>query len=438
MSRTWMPTPARVVDDAGLPPAPPLPRVKVLHVITRLDAGAGGNTLVSAVGMDRGRYEVWIAGAAGGPLWKDAHRQGIRTVEMTSLRREVAPVDDLKALVALVRLIRRERFGIVHLHSAKAGVLGRLAAALCRVPVVVYTLHGRDPWWPAPDGRVNDLGDTMSGGLRSFLFLERALRPLTDRFVAVSPTVARDAVLARVATPGRIDIAASAVDIDGIAVHARAGAAAALGVPDGAPLIGSVGRLDAQKAPLDFVHMAAEVHRRHPEARFVMIGEGELARAAAGLAQMLDVPVIFAGQRSDVADLVAAFDVFVISSLYEGVGRALTEALASGRPVVATAVDGVVDVVVPGATGLLAAPRDPSGLAERVCWMLEHPVEAARMGAQARTSVCELFSPARLCSTLDEIYSAALGLVPLAGPGPVAAAIPTSRRVRGSVADVLS
>ncbi|MDX6253797.1 MAG: hypothetical protein QOJ11_131 [Frankiales bacterium] len=438
MSRAWMATPAQVVDTAGIPPAPAQPRIKVLHVITRLDAGAGGNTLVSAIGMDRGRYEVWIAGAAGGPLWQDAQRHGIRTVQMTSLRREIAPVADLAALIALVRLIRRERFGIVHLHSAKAGVLGRLAAAMCRVPVVVYTLHGRDPWWPAPGGEVNDLGDTMSGALRTFLFLERALCHLTDRFVAVSPTVARDAVLARVASPGRIDVAASAVDVDGIADHARASAAAALGLPEGVPLIGSVGRLDAQKAPLDFIHMAAEVHRRHPDARFVMVGEGDLADAAAVLARVLDVPVLFAGYRSDVAELVAAFDVFVISSLYEGVGRALTEALASGCPVVATAVDGVVDVVVPGATGLLAAARDPSGLADRVCWMLEHPVEAARMGAQARTSVCELFAPARLCSTLDEIYSAALGLVPLAQPEPAAATIPASRRDTGSVADVLS
>lgn len=436
-----MSTPAMVVAESAIPSAPPLPRVKVLHVITRLDAGAGGNTLVSAVGMDRRRYEVWIAGAAGGPLWKDARQQGIQTVEMACLRREVAPLEDLRAFVALVRLIRRERFGVVHLHSAKAGFLGRLAAALCRVPVVVYTLHGRDPWWPTPEGRVNDLGDTLSGTLRAFLFLERALRPLTHRFVAVSPTVARDAVLARVATPGKIDIAASAVDIDaidGIADRPRTRATAALGLPEGGRLVGSVGRLDAQKAPLDFIRMAAEVHRQHPDVQFVMIGEGDLAEAAADLARTLDVPVVFAGQRSDVAELVATFDVFVISSLYEGVGRALTEALASGRPVVATAVDGVVDVVVPGATGLLAAARDPSGLAERVCWMLEHPDEAALMGAQARAHVCELFAPERLCATLDEVYSAALGLVPLARTEPAAAAVPASRRVMAEVADVLT
>jgi glycosyltransferase involved in cell wall biosynthesis len=410
----------------------------VLHIITRLDAGAGGNTLLSAVGMDRQRYDVWIAAAAGGPLWASARSGGVRTVELPHLRREIAPLADLRTFVALVRLIRRERFAIVHLHSAKAGVLGRLAAALCGVPVIVYTLHGRDPWWPGPDGRPTDLGDTMSGALRVFLCLERSLRAVTDRFIAVSPTVARDAVLARVATPGRVDVAASAVALNDISDVAPASARSSLGVPEDVPLVGTIGRLDAQKAPMDFIRMAAQVHRRFPSSRFVMIGEGELAEPAHDLARSLNVPVVFTGYRPDTTDLVAAFDVFVISSRYEGVGRALTEALAAGRPVVATAVDGVVDVVIPGATGLLAAPKDPDGLAERVCWLLEHPADAAKLGKQARDFVWALFSPERLCATLDEIYSDALGMLPVAGEKRAAARMLPRRRAVRSVADVVS
>jgi glycosyltransferase involved in cell wall biosynthesis len=422
----------------GAPAAPSTSRITVLHVITRLDAGAGGNTLLSAIGMDRQRYDVWIAAAAGGPLWSHARRHGIGTVELPAMRREVAPLADLRTFVTLVRLIRRERFAVVHLHSAKAGFLGRLAAALCGVPVIVYALHGRDPWWPGPDGRPTDLADTMSGGLPAFLFLERALRRLTDRFVAVSPTVARDAVLARVATPGRVDVAASAVALDEAGDVAPAEARARLGVADDAPLIGTVGRLDAQKAPLDFVRMAAAVHHRHPQARFVMVGEGELADATRELASSLGVPIVLAGYQPDAMALAAAFDVFVISSRYEGVGRALTEAMAAARPVVATAVDGIVDVVVPGATGLLAAAMDPAGLAERVCWMLEHPASAAVMGEQARACVRELFAPEQLCATLDEIYSEALGMVPLRNTRRLRPAVPAHRRPDRTPADVHS
>ena len=130
------------------------------------------------------------------------------------------------------------------------------------------------------------------------------------------------------------------------------------------------------------------------------------------LARSLGVEVLFTGFRRDAARLASAFDVFVVSSLYEGVGRSVTEAMASGRPVVATAVDGVVDVVTHGATGLLAAPGDPEGLAAGVVWLLDHPAEAARMGEQARDLVRSLFVPERMCAVLDDIYSSLLGAGP--------------------------
>ncbi len=416
MTLAWVPAPRSVVSEAQLPPVTKQARMKVLHVITRLEAGAGGNTLMSAIGMDMSRYEMWIAGGPGGPLWAQARRAGVHVVELPHLRRAVNAVDDTRTLIELVTLIRREHFAIVHVHSAKSGVLGRLAALLCRVPVVIYTLHGRDPWWPAPDGAATQLSARLPDASRAFLTVERLLRLATDRFVAVAPSVARDAVLARVATPGKVDVAASAVDLDNIPFGPPSWVRGELGVPPSAPLIGTVGRLDAQKAPLDFVRMAAQVARRRPDACFVMVGDGELAGEVEELARNLGVSVLLTGFRTDAAQLAAAFDVFVISSLYEGVGRALTEAMASGRPVVATAVDGVVDVVSPGATGLLAGAGDPGSLAEGVTWMLDHPDEATQMGVQARAVVRELFSASRMCSTLDAVYSAALGLVPLGAP----------------------
>lgn len=432
MSDGWVPAPPPVVAGDDCPVPPPATPTKVLHVITRLEAGAGGNTLLSALGMDPRRYEVWIAAAPGGSLWARAAGTHVRTAPIRALRREVAPLADLVALRALVRLIRRERFAVVHVHSAKAGVLGRIAAALCGVPVVVYTLHGRDPWWPAPDGSASELGDVMPGRLALFLFCERALRRVTHRFVAVAPTVARDAVLAGVAAAGRVDVAPSAVDLAAIPSGADPAALADLGVPPGAPVVGTVGRLDAQKAPLDFVRMAALVAGRRPGTRFVMVGDGEQAAAAAALADELGVRVTFTGYRGDAPRLAAAFDVFVVTSLYEGVGRSVTEAMASARPVVATAVDGVVDVVAPGATGLLAAPRDVVGLADRVGWLLDHPAEAARMGEQARARVRELFTAERMCATLDRVYCALLGVTPPAAPEPQD--IPHPRRLTAAAA----
>jgi glycosyltransferase involved in cell wall biosynthesis len=413
-----------VLPEGQFPPGPAPVRVKVLHVITRFEAGAGGNTLLSATGMDRRRYELWIAGGEGGPLWDRAERDGVRTVRIRGFRREVAPVADLVVLLRLIRLIRRERFGIVHAHSAKGGFLGRLAGFLCRTPVIVYTLHGRDPWWPAPDGSDTQLRDVMPRGLRAFLVLERILRPVTHGFVAVSPSVARDAVLARVAAPGRTAVAPSAVDLDHIPEEADASVRAELGIPVGTPVVGTVGRLDAQKAPLDFVRMAALIAARWPDTRFVMVGDGGLIAEARAHAERLGVNILFTGFRADAARVASAFDVFVVTSLYEGVGRSVTEAMASGRPVVATAVDGVVDLVTPGATGLLARPRKPEELAALVCWLLDHPVEAAQIGSQARARIRVLFKPERMCTALDEVYSRLLGqgLGSSGSPAPAVAA----------------
>jgi glycosyltransferase involved in cell wall biosynthesis len=409
MTGRWMPAPPPVTEPGRLPARPPGNRVKVLHVITRLEAGAGGNTLVSALGMDRHRYEMWIAAGGRGPLWERADRAGIRTVRIPEFRREVSAARDAAALVRLVRLIRSERFAIVHVHEAKAGFLGRLAAALCGTPVVVVTLHGRDPWWRAAAGSGTELRDVMPGKLWLYSALERMARPLTDAFVAVAPTVARDAVQAGIAAPGRTDVAASAVDLDAIPHDRDPSVRAELGIPAGDQVVGMVGRLDPQKAPLDFIRMAADVAGQRPGTRFVVTGDGELEPEMRRLAQRLGVEVLFTGFRQDAARLASAFDVFVVSSLYEGVGRSVTEAMASGRPVVATAVDGVVDVVAHGATGLLAAPRDPGGLAARVVWLLDHPEEASLMGKQARDLVRTLFAPERMCAVLDEIYSALLG-----------------------------
>src|SRR5205823_13876641 len=166
----------------------------------------------------------------------------------------------------------------------------------------------------------------------------------------------------------------------------------------------TVGRLDFQKSPVDFVRMAALVAQERPDARFVMVGDGTLEHEAREEAAKIGAPVLFTGFRPDAARIASAFDVFVVSSLYEGLGRSLTEALASGRPVVATAVNGVPDLVEPGVTGLLATPGEPASLASAVEWLLDHPEEAGRMGAQARDRVRSLFPPQRMCAIVQSRY----------------------------------
>ncbi|GAA4059064.1 glycosyltransferase family 4 protein [Streptomyces shaanxiensis] len=394
----WTATPAPVVPPRTLPPQPLLPPVKVLHVITRFYAGAGGNTLLTALGMDPDRYEVWVAGVPGDDLWERAAAEGVHTVQIPGFRDFLTPGDVL-VLWRLVRLIRRERFTIVHTHSAKGGFLGRLAARLCGTPVVVHTFHAIS------------FHDHMSPWRRAlYRSLERMTSHLAHAYLAVAPRLALEAVRQRLAPPGRVDVVPSAVELAGIPDGFDPEARRTLGVPKDIALIGTVGRIVHQKAPLDFVRMAALVHARYPDTAFVIVGDGQLADDVRRLAADLGVDVRITGWRPDAARLAAGLDVFVITSLYEGLGRALSEALAAARPVVATAVNGVPDLVEPGATGLLVAPSDPAGQARAVGWMLDHPDEAAAMGSQGCARVRTAFSQDAMCAAIDACYCRLLAL----------------------------
>ena len=203
--------------------------------------------------------------------------------------------------------------------------------------------------------------------------------------------------------------------------------------------VDSMGRIVAQKAPLAFVRMCARVRERRPETAFVMVGDATLESASLEEetrreAERLGVPIHFTGYRADAPRLAASFDVYVVPSRYEGLGRAVTEAMASGRPVVATAVNGVPDLVEPGATGLLARPGDPESLAAAVVWLLDNPEQARRMGRQGREIVRRHFGQSVMCDALDAVYRELLGLPDrTATPAVVEPVVPNGVPVRSRV-----
>ena len=400
MTYRWPPAPPPVAPRDELPPYADGSRIKVLHVITRFWAGAGGNTLLSAVGMDHDRYDVWVAGCPGGDLWERAAAGGVRTVPVRGFREVLAPGDAL-VLWRLVRLMRRERFTVVHTHSAKGGFLGRLAARITHVPVVVHTFHGF---------AVNE--GTPRSKQVLYGLLERLTRRWTHEFLAVAPRVASESVETRLARPGSVRVVPSAVELEHIPWTRDRSALRGLGIGDDVPVVGSVGRVDHQKQPLDFVRVAALVARAHPRTRFVLVGDGPLTSDVRAAAAAAGVDLLVTGYRPDAPALAAGLDVFVMTSAYEGLGRALTEAMAAGRPVVSTAVNGVPDLVEHGATGLLAPRGDVAGLAAAVTWLLDHPDEAAAMGRQGAARARSGFSAAGMCAAIDRCYSDLLGLEP--------------------------
>ena len=388
---------SRPVPVAAMPVSP----IRVAAVITRLEGGAGALAVHGAVALDPAAFRVTIITGSGDVLAAQARGAGVEVIIEPSLRRPIDPRCDLAVTARLAALFTSRKFDVVHTHTSKAGVVGRVAARRAGVPRIVHTYHG----FP--------FHQFQSASRRSaYVAVERRLGRSTDVVLCVGPAVAAEAVRRRLAPPWRIR--AIGVVVDGPAVvhatmsarsaGARARARAALGLPDSpGAVVGVVGRLTAQKAPEDFLAAMALLNR--PGAAGVWVGGGELADRIARLAsRSTGARVMLAGERADVLEVLPAFDVFALPSLYEGLPTAIVEAMICGVPVVASAVNAVSDLVIPGETGLLVAPRRPDQLAASISYLLDSPEDARRMASAACARISGRYTAAALRASLTSAY----------------------------------
>jgi glycosyltransferase involved in cell wall biosynthesis len=383
------------VNDAGGP------RARVLRLFSRLNIGGPSlHVILLSQGLRPFGYDTRLVIGRESPregnMLALAAERDVACETMSGLGREIAPLSDLRALFGLVRLMRAWRPAIVHTHTAKAGVLGRLAARAARVPTVVHTFHGH-----VLRGYFSPPKEKLFRGLEAFL--ARA----ADALVAVSESVKRDLVELRVAPAPKIRVIPLGLELGALAgTLPRGTLRREAGIPDDAPLVGIVGRLVAIKDVPSFLSAARRVRERRPDARFAIVGDGEERAAleqqttALGLAGA----VHFFGWRRDLAAVYGDLDVVVNSSLNEGTPVALIEALAAARPVVATAVGGTPDLVGRDERGLLVPPGEPEALAAAVVAVLEGS-EASRGRAQAgREHVLAQHSSERLFHDMDALY----------------------------------
>jgi len=369
-------------------------RLRVAQVITRFTAGAGGVALHGVLALDPDRFEVvFIIGS--GSLAEQAAAAGFEVVVLPRLRSEIAPVDDRRALADLRACLRAGKFDTVHTHSSKAGVLGRMAAHQVGCGRIVHTFHGfpfhQFQSWPRRT---------------AYIRIERAVGRYTDAFLAVGPAVAAEAIRRGIAAPERVRTIGVAVEtaVPAPEAWARAEARRLLGVPPGMRVVGTVGRLDFQKAPEDFV--AALAHLGCGDVFGVWIGDGPLRRRTEKLAARRGLAgrMLFTGERSDVSALLPGLDIFAMASRYEGLPRAVVEAMVAALPVVATTVNSVPDIVVPGETGLLVPPGRPELLGQAISHLLANPAEAARLAAAGRARLAADLTPAALGTVLADTY----------------------------------
>ncbi len=377
-------------------------RVRVLRIVARLNVGGPAlhATLLTEC-LNPARYESYLVAGL-----EESHEGNYLVLQgksldqlviLPALGREIRGWHDFVAFAALNRLIRRIRPQIVHTHTAKAGALGRLAAWLAGVPVIVHTYHGHVFHGYFPPAKT-----------RLFLAIERWLAKRTDRLLTVSETVRSELLSLGIGTAERLVVVPLGLDLE---LYVGAGALrgqlrAELDVGEDTLLVGIVARLVPIKAHEVFLEAAAEVGRRLPQSRFLVVGDGARRPELETLAGRLGLQdrVRFLGWRRDLDRIYADLDIVALTSRNEGSPISLIEAMAAGRPVVATRVGGVPDLVEDGVTGCLVPPGDANALAEAMVGLLTDPDRRQAMGQAGRKRVIPAFSAERLLDDIDHLY----------------------------------
>jgi glycosyltransferase involved in cell wall biosynthesis len=333
-------------------------------------------------------YEVFAVSAAG-PDVAALEESGIPHFAVPMTRR-FTPVADLRALWSLIRLMRRERFDVVHTHTPKAGLLGQLAARISGVPVVVNTLHGF---------YFHD--DTKPGPRRFYIWMERIAARCSDVILSQNREDMATAVEEHIAGPELIKWLGNGIDIHRfdrrrLSDQALMALRQEIGLPAGTPVVGFVGRLVEEKGILELLQAARTIAREIPEARFLIVGPYDDEKPDAlrpEVAERYGVreKCIFVGMRHDMPELYALMDVLVLPSHREGFPRAPMEASSMGVPAVVTDIRGCREAVEHGVNGLLFPVGDSKALAEAVLLLLRDDERRRAMGAAGRRVAEERF-----------------------------------------------
>jgi glycosyltransferase involved in cell wall biosynthesis len=373
--------------------------LRIVRVIARLNMGGPAHHVAILSGQlppDR-FHTTLVTGRVG--AGEEELPVAVEHVAVTSLAPEIDPRRDLAALATLVRLMRRERPDIVHTHTAKAGLIGRIAArlALGRRPIVIHTYHGH-------------VLEGYFGRLKTALYrvLERVLARTSDVLIGVSQATVDDLVRLRIAPADHFRVIPLGLDLDRftrLTDADRDAGRAELGLDHRDVTALFMGRLVPIKRVDRLIDAAAGARARGVPLVLVIVGGGELESELRAQASSLGIEdaVRFVGYRADVAPLLAAADLAVLSSASEGTPVALIESAAAGLPLVATDVGGVRDVVVPDA-GQLVAQDDSAGLTKALTDFALDPKRRSTCGEAARRHVVDRYAAKRLLRDVQELY----------------------------------
>lgn len=374
-------------------------KISILYVITKLELGGAQKHLLSLIrGLDKERFSPYVLTAYDG-LLVDAAKQipGLKLIRCRFLERPIQPVKDILTLFFIYRFIRNNNIDIVHTHSSKAGILGRLAAKAAGVKNIIHTVHG----W--------SFHDYQSGiAYYFYLFLEKFCASFSSLIIVVSQWDKRKAGQQLSGRQDKFRLIRYAINAEefrdeagGIRVRNE------FGLSEADLIVGMVACFKPQKSPLDFIKLAGVTAKDFPNAKFILVGDGVLRKKISALINKLNLKgrVILTGWRDDVASILSCLDVFVLTSLWEGLPIAVLEAMAAGLPVIATDTGGVSEVVLDGKTGYLVKPHDIRALQKSLEELLMKPYLREEFGRLASLSLgSDEYSSDNLLKNTTQLY----------------------------------
>jgi glycosyltransferase involved in cell wall biosynthesis len=383
-------------EDVAMNSAKP---VKVMQVIARMNVG-GPAVLVADLmrNLDSQMFStVLVTGYCdeNESDYLDEVAQDVAAIRIPGLGRSVSPLKDLGALFLLIKEIRKYKPDVIHTHTAKAGVLGRIAGLIARPKATrVHTFHGHLLH-----------GYFGSGKTRLVILLEKVFGFITHRFIAIGNVVEKDLLRAGIARDSKFEVIYPGLhDLD---KYPKADARAALALDPNKKYLVFVGRLTTIKCPERLIDLARFLKDKHPECWLLIAGAGELLETLSTQAQREELPVTFLGWRNDIGMILSASDIAVLCSDNEGIPLTLIQASQAGLPIVSTDVGSVSDIVVSGTTGLLTEVSS-KGLIEGVSVLLDDPALGQRLGVAGQERAREFFSSRTMVERHERMYSQSL------------------------------
>ena len=372
-------------------------KIKLLHVITHLPiGGAQDNTLYTIELLDKNKYDISLCCNFEGDFVERAKIiKGVKLFNNPFLYRDVSIYHDIRSFILLYKLFNKEAFTIIHTHSSKAGFLARIAAKINNTPIIIHTVHGF---------AFNDFMNVFKK--KFYIYVEKILAKWTNILVTVSNLNKKKIIDLNIAAEPKLKNIYSGIDLKLFTNKKNNEFRKELNLNSGHILLGSVGRLSFQKDPITMINAFDIVAKCFPNAHLALVGDGELRNNIVERIDQLHLNdrVHLTGNKNNPWKIYNSLDLFIMSSIYEGLGRSITEALSCGIPVVCTRVEGVPEIVRNNKTGILVPPKDANALADGVIKSLNNMEAAKRMAEQGRKFVNDNFDVNKMVYDIDILY----------------------------------